>query len=269
MRKKIVYYTDELNDDFSGTNIKQKPLKENFKYINRNPFWNTIAWFLYNCIAAPFGWLFCKIKLRIRYKNRKVLKKHRKKGYFIYANHTQGTADAFIPALATSPKKNYVLVNKDAVAIPGIKQFVLMLGGVPVAETINNMKGMTNCIKYRIKKKKAVTIYPEAHIWPYCTKIRNFSSASFRYPVEFNAPTFSSTTVYRKRRGLSKLWSKKPRATTYIDGPFYPDRTLSKKDAIQKLRNDVYSAMRKRAHTTTNYEYIRYIKKEKIERTEK
>ena len=37
-QQKIIYYSDEIADDFSGNNIRQKPLKENFKYVKRSPF---------------------------------------------------------------------------------------------------------------------------------------------------------------------------------------------------------------------------------------
>jgi 1-acyl-sn-glycerol-3-phosphate acyltransferase len=252
MSKKIVYYNDELIDDFSGTRIKQKPLKENFKYINRDPIWNFIAWVFYYFIAIPVGWIFSKIKLRTRFKNKKALRKNFMKGYFLYCNHTQGVADAFNPALAVYPKRNFILVNKDAVSIPGLTQVVKMLGGIPVATTLNNMKNMNKCIQERIKNKHVVTIYPEATIWPFNTMIRNFKPASFRYPVELNAPVYASTLVYRKRKGITRLLTRRPFATIYIDGPFYPDKTLPNKEAMKKLRDEVFEAMNKRANVSTN-----------------
>lgn len=259
MRKKVVYYKDILQDDFSNTNIKQKPLPENFKYINRRPLWNIIAWLVYFFIAPVVGWFFCWFKLRMHFKNKKVLRKCRRKGYFLYANHTQGVADAFLPALSVYPKRNYILVNKDAVSIFGIKQLVLMLGAIPVADSLGNMKSMTRCIEKRIKDKHVVTIYPEASIWPWNTKIRPFKNASFRYPVDLDAPVYAQTLVYRKRKGITRLITSRPFATIYIDGPFYPDKSLPTKEAMQKLRDEVYEAMCKRAHVKQNFEYIRYL----------
>lgn len=261
--QKIVYYNDEINDDFAKTQFKKKKkMKENFKYVKRGPIWTFGAWLLYYIFAVPFGAIFCWLKFRTKVKNREVLKQNRKRGYFLYANHTQGSSDAFLPALGVYPKRNYVMVHQDAVTIKGLKNLVLMLGGIPVANTMNNMKLMRTCIEKRIKNKHTVTIYPEAHIWPYCTKIRNFKATSFRYPVELDTPVYTSTIVYRKRTGISKLWSNKPFATIYIDGPFYPDKSLNKKEAVQKLRDEAYNAMCSRAHTPENYEYIKYVKKE-------
>lgn len=261
-KEKIVYYTDEISDDFSGNKIKTKQLKENFKYVKRNPFHHAMAWLLYYVFAVPFGSLFCWLKLRTKVKNKKALKGFRRKGIFVYANHTQKGCDAFLPALAVYPKRNYVMVHKDAVSIKGLKNIVLMLGGIPVANTLNNMRLMKGCVEKRIRNKHSVTIYPEASIWPYNTQIRNFKDTSFRYPVELDSPVFAQTIVYRKRNGISKLWSDKPFATIYIDGPFFADKSLPKKEATKKLRDEVYNAMVCRADVPENYAYIKYVKKE-------
>ena len=58
--------------------------------------------------------------------------------------------------------------------------------------------------------------------------------------------------------------SKQPFITIYLDGPFYKDPSLNKKDAIKKIRNEVYSAMCMRANASENYEYIKYVKKNNI-----
>lgn len=261
-KQKIVYYTDEISDDFSGNKIKTKQLKENFKYVKRNPFHHAMAWLLYYIFAVPFGSLFCYIKLHLLVKNKRVLNGYRRQGIFLYANHTQKSCDAFLPALGIYPKRNYVMVHKDAVSIKGLKNIVLMLGGIPVANTMGNMRLMKGCIEKRIRNKHAVTIYPEATIWPYNTKIRNFKDTSFRYPVELGTPVFTSTVVYRKRKSLSRLWNKKPCATIYIDGPFFADKSLDKKEATKKLRDEVYNTMVARTNVPDNYEYIKYVKKE-------
>ena len=46
---------------------------------------------------------------------------------------------------------------------------------------------------------------------------------------------------------------------TYIDGPFYPDLSLGKKDAVEKLRDDVYGAMKKRVDENPKYNYCDYV----------
>ena len=119
------------------------------------------------------------------------------------------------------------------------------------------MENFINAIKNKIDKNNVITIYPEAHIWPYYTKIRPFSNVSFKYPVEYNTPVFCLTNTYVKSKN-----SKKPKIITYIDGPFFKDGSLNKKMQKQKLRDTVYECMLKRSKNS-NFEYIKYIKNEK------
>ena len=44
-KQKIIYYNDELNDEFSGAEIKPRKIDENYKYIHKNIIWNITAFF--------------------------------------------------------------------------------------------------------------------------------------------------------------------------------------------------------------------------------
>ena len=37
--EEIIYYNDELNDDFAGSNITPIIIDENYKYLHSNIFW--------------------------------------------------------------------------------------------------------------------------------------------------------------------------------------------------------------------------------------
>lgn len=37
--QKIIYYSDESNDDFAGTNIKTQKIDKNFNYRHTHPVW--------------------------------------------------------------------------------------------------------------------------------------------------------------------------------------------------------------------------------------
>ena len=256
--KKVIYYSDEQNDDFSPLTINAREVPENFSYISKNVVFKAVSWFLYNIICRPIAKLYLNFVFLCKFKNRKVLKQVKKQGYFLYINHTQTAADAFLPTCVMNRKENYIVVSPATISIPGIKNLVKMLGAVPLASTYKKQKEMINCLDSVIRKKNVVTIYPEAHIWPYYTKIREFSEGSFIYPVKFNAPVFAVTNCYKKR-----LIGKKPRIVSYVDGPFYPSKDLSRKEAMIELKDKVYNAMVERSEKESNYEYITYIKNEK------
>lgn len=255
--RKIIYYSDELNDDFAGTNIEQKKLPEDFEYINKNFFFK-LGKFLLHWLIIPIIWLMVKIIYHQSYVNKRALKRCKKSGYFVYGNHTNAMLDAYLPTLLTFPRYTYLIANPDAVSIKGVKNLVLMLGAFPLPNSMGLTFKFMSAIKQRVNKKGVIMIYPEAHIWPYYTDIRNFRADSFVYPVENNKPVFCFTNVYKKRR-----IGKRPKVVTYVDGPFYPDQTLTKRENIQNLRNKVYETMKKRVQSNPKYEYkYTYVKQE-------
>ncbi len=260
---KIRYYTDELNDDFAGTKINTCEVTEDFTFVNKNIFWRICEAVVYRGIVTPLVWVFGKVAFGLKIKNRKVLKSLKRTGYFLYGNHTQGVMDAFTPSLCTFPKKAHIVVNPDAVSIKGIRQLVLMLGGLPLPTDMKGYKPFRDAIKTRVEQNRVMTIYPEAHIWPYYTGIRPFKATSFSYPVSLSKPCVAFTTTYRQRKILKNAY---PKITVTISEPFYPDKSLSEKEARQKLRDEVYGFMTSVANSEENYEYIKYVKRPENEK---
>lgn len=245
------YYSNELTEEALDFNITPIKIDNNYKYIHKNFFYRLWSFFTYRIIATPFAFIHYRLFKRVKFVNKKVLKQANN-GYFVYANHTQQFGDAFCPALICFPKKPGVVVNPANVSNGLIGKLIRMWGALPLPDTIEATKNFYSAIEHSLNKKNPVVIYPEAHLWPYYTKIRPFSSLSFRYPLKFNKPVFTFTTVYK----LKKL-GKKPKIEIYIDGPFYVDNNLPTKEAQEKLRNNCYNAMVERSKLS-NYEYVTY-----------
>ena len=268
--QKTIYYSDELNDEFSEAKIKSKVIDENFKY-ERSGLWNLCSFVCQNILSVPIKLGYMKFKLHHKYVGKKEAKafiKQYKGGMFLYGNHTLDFADTFIPSQIFYPKRNYLIVNGENVSMKGISWLVEMLGAIPIpsflrGEKIENGDGIKatqnfmSAIEKRINKGYTISIYPEAHIWPFYTRIRNFKDVSFKYPVKYDMPSFCFTNTYQKR-GANKY-----RVVTYIDGPFYPNKELKNKKEMQKdLRDRIYETMVKRSKNN-NIELIKYVKKEK------
>ena len=258
-KEKVIYFTDELNDEFSTAKITPKKIDGKFKYLHKNPFWYVLRFVLYRLIAIPFGWLFLKLKFHHKIKNRQVLKQARKTGAYIYGNHTQASADPFVPTMLTFPKSAYLIVHPSNVSIKGVGWAMPYLGALPLPDDITATRHFMEALNHFANKNKNVVIYPEAHIWPYYTGIRPFKSTSFKYPIKFNKPVFCFTNTYQKR-------GKKVKMVTYVDGPFYPDKKLSLKEQEQDLRNQVYEQMTERSKLN-NIDVIKYIRKNEKEET--
>ena len=130
-KRNTIYYTDELNDEFSTAQIKPRLIDENFKY-NHGKIWNLCSLILQNILSMPIKLGYAKIKFKIRYIGKENLKKCKDSGYFIYANHTQIFADTFIPSIANFPKRNFLIVNPENISVKPFGGLVEMLGAIPV-----------------------------------------------------------------------------------------------------------------------------------------
>lgn len=250
-----VIWRDE-NEEHSGLIRPAIRVDAEFPYVHKNLLWRACAAFVYRCVMKPFAFLFCKLRYRHSVKNRRVLRGMRRSGCFVYGNHTLMAGDAFIPNLVLSPKRTYVVVNPENLSAPGTRNFLQMNGAIPTPTALSGYRPFLEALEKRTVQRAAVVIYPEAHIWPYYTGIRPFSAMSFAYPVRFDEPVFCFTNTFHRRR-LTTL----PRVTTYVDGPFYPDRSLPPREQAQDLRDRVYAAMCRRA-ALSDYAPITYRKED-------
>lgn len=254
-KEKVIYYKDELKDEFSSAEIAPRKIDEEYSY-ELNAFKKVGRVILYYGLAKPIGWLFVKLKYGHRVENRTCLKKARGTGYFLYGNHTNAGADPFIPNIIDYFNDLYAIVHPNNVSMPVFGHITPMLGAIPLPDDLKAARNFHNRIMDISKSGKSILIYPEAHIWPYYTKIRPFTNASFGYPVQCGAPVYCFTNTYQKR----KLF-KTPRIVTYVDGPFYADSNLPKSLQKERLREQVYDTMVGRS-LNSNVEVIKYIKDE-------
>ena len=254
-KQKIIYYTDELGDEFSVAKITPKRIDGSYVYCHDSAFKKFTHFFWYRIVAYPLAFLYTKLVFAHKIVGAKKLRSCRDSGYFIYGNHTQDIADPLIPNMLTYRKDKYFIVHPNNVSMPYLGRITPSLGALPLPDDMAAYKNFTGAIERRISEKCAVVIYPEAHIWPYYTKIRPFTDTSFSYPVKLDTPVFCFTNTYSKRR----LFGAK--ITTYVDGPFFKNSELPPREQRRDLRDRVYSCMCERAKLST-YEKIKYIKKE-------
>lgn len=257
MEQKIIYYKDELHDDFKQTSLDRPPVKENYKYKRTNPINNFFSNILYYGIAKPVFYVF-NFFSGVRYHNVKNLKKLKKEGAFIYANHTTFYDMFTIQACVVRNKRTNIIGYSDTTTIPVVKNIGRALGYLPLPTDFNNIKRLQDAMEFYIKdKKQHILIFPEAHVWPYYTKIRPFEAGSFHYPAKLNAPIIPIVTTYRKR----KLF-KKPGIDIRVGEPIYPKNDLSIRENKMYLRKECYNQMVEISQSVKQYEYIKYIKQE-------
>ena len=256
--KKTIYFKDELNDDFADNNISTKSISDNYRYINNSWLFRFNSFWLRYLFAVPVLTIMMLFMYRPKIKNKQVLKQLKKKGYYVYANHVLPLDPIVIPVKANPGKACVIISSHDAFSIhPIVTWLIKHFYTIPIPNNKDMFDNYVECLSFHIKHRRRVLIFPEAHIWPYYNKIRKFKAGSFRYPVNDNAPIVTMTTTFKKRKG-----NKPPKPIIYVDGPFYPDESLSYRERVDDLANRAYEAMKYRSENEENYEYIHYEKKE-------
>jgi len=247
--KRVIEYKTFEDDVITSANQDYK-LKKNFRWVHINPIWHLLSFIIY-LLLLIVAFIY-KLVRRISYKNRRVLKGT----YFIYGNHTSQFGDILNPFLICFPRRPYIICSPANLGIPIIGKILPLAGAIPIPDDIHDMLKFKKYIKYKIMKGCPIVIYPEAHIWPWYTGIREFTNVSFHYPSELNKRVYSMTTTYKK----SKIF-KKPNIDVYIDGPFIKNEEYNKKDNAEKFRLEVSNKMKVRSKLS-NYSYITYKKKD-------
>ncbi len=256
--ERVFYYASEEDDPIKTDEQEKKVevgLPEGYEFIPKNPFVKLYSAMLFR-IFKLFGQYYERGYWQAKFYGREKLKKARGKGYVIYANHTNPFHDVFGPALVAD-RRIFTIISPVNLKIPGIGKVLPYIGGLPLGKTKEEKQAFNDAVDERLKQKKVLVIYPEAHVWPYATKIRKFPAGdrSFKYAVRNNLPIFTMTTTYHKRK--DKKRGDLPRMDVYVDGPFWPDAKLSEEENRAKLAKEAYDSMVKYSKKSS-YEYFQY-----------
>ena len=256
--KRIIYYRDAAAEDYAGTNINTQTVHADFPFIPESLSFCVFGWIVYYLFAIPLVHLYCFLVCAFHVKNKKAVRKLRRSGYFLYANHTHFT-DAFLAPIVAFPKRAFVLVNPDTVSIKGIRTLVQMLGAIPIPEERKAIPLFCSAVETRAMEARCVSIFPEAHMWNYCTFVRPFHFGSFRYPIQYDKPCVAVAVTYQKRRFPL---IRHPRRTVFVSDPFYRDEALSAKEAQRKLAAEVEAFIREKVDRYSDYKYYDYMQRD-------
>ena len=252
MRRKIYYKT--LQDDIVSSADQNIRLPEDYEFVRkgfRARVKYSVVYFLARCFANVYFYIFLGGRIEGREKLDTVPKGQ---GIFLYGNHTMEVGDAFLPIVVARKKRCWAIAGTANFGIPVIGRIQPWLGALPVLPGISGSQRLSEAVRQRVSEGGCVAIYPEAHVWPYCTFIRPYDATSFHYPASCGATSFVMTTTYTRRR-----FGKKPRITVHIDGPFVADPSLGIKQRKARLCGEIRAAMEKSA-LRSDYRYVEYLK---------
>lgn len=261
------YYKTFKDNHFVNTIIgKEKKIKDNYNYIPRSFLIRGWYSFFYYFIAYPILFIMLKCKYGVKVYGRKNLK--HVKGAILIGNHSNIMDGCFASVMVSGLKHNYIVCNKDVVQVVIGKYFTKALGALPLPDSNRGLANLSQAVDEITKKGHYVTIFPEACIWPYYTKVRPMPVASFHYAIKSNVPVIPFAVTYRYAKGKRYL-SKKPKVNITICEPIYPNLDLNIKERKEDLCLKTTNVLKSVIETDNNinlYNYIQVGEDENIEK---
>ena len=153
MKNHKFYYYDEQKDDFANTKIKGKQTPPDYQYLPQRLSYRIFKPIVYYAVLflLEVFWIFFR---QVPIKNRKVLRnrKEKKKGYFVYGNHTLWVTDAISAPVSVFPRQCYTIAHPDAISIPGLFTLVRMLGALPVPSAVGAYRNFLSAVEKLYQK---------------------------------------------------------------------------------------------------------------------
>jgi len=225
--------------------IKSKPvkLKKDYKFFNQNPLFKLVSFILVFLMWLILDVFYARLFLGFKVKNRKNLKKIRKDGYVLVANHMH-FLDAILVGTTMFPRKTYVTMLQSNLGLPLVGPILRFAGGVPIAESKDGLAKMMTELRAELDKNNVILVMPEAALKPYHVGIRRFMNGAFRFAINSNSNILPFVFIYKKPRGIRKLFRKKPDIQLHILEPYIIEQLENKHETLVKARDEVHAIMR-------------------------
>lgn len=246
-----IAFFQSYGEDFVQSARQHRTLPHDYLWIRTGPLHRSMSAVTY-ILCLLFGAIYLKAALRAQVRNRKVLKQAGRKGCVIYCNHTQPLGDPFVAGILAMPRRTYAVASAANLGIPVLGRILPTAGALPLPDNLGGMRRFLDAVRQRLEEGSAVVVFPEAHVWPWCTFVRPMPASAFAFAADNDVPAFSVTTTYQPRTLRSK-----PRATFYVDGPFFADASLPRAQRRQDLGRRVHDTMVARSAEST-CTYVRY-----------
>ena len=248
-----MYYRHNLNLKYPERSdehmIEVKHLRdtnfdENYPYYNKS-FWAKTSRVILSIALYLVGYLAATIRYGLKIHNRKVLKENKellKNGAITICNHVL-MWDYLCILKAIRPRLQYHAAWKINFEGPN-GLFIRWVGGMPIpVDNIRAMAKWQKAVDQVLEDKKWLHFFPEGSMWFYYPDVRPFKPAVFKFAVKHNKPVVPIGISFRPRKGIWKLFGKKPFADLWIGEPLLPDVTLERNEAINKLHREAYHAV--------------------------
>ncbi len=226
-------YAPLSKEDICSTRKERKNAQKRFLFLR-------LRFTLYRSFAIPPLTIRCRLTLRHKIKNKRVTKKA-ERGFFLFSNYPSRAAEFLIPSVSFSKKRVYTISEFDENSSISSPPFKRIQGIISLPKDKDNLRLYKDAIEKELLNGSVAVIYSKKQIKPHGNDKFLFSNDYMQLPVDFNEPIFTLTTTYQK--GAKR---KKPRAISYIDGPFYADTSIPYKNRADELSERIQEMIRQR-----------------------
>ena len=248
-----MYYKEDLGYKYpdrsdehmiSVKHLRDTHFDEHYNYLDKSLWYKFKRVILWICLNL-FVFLVVTIRHGLRIYGKENMRKHKKlykDGAITICNHVF-MWDYLCVLKAIRPHLQYHpgwKINFEGPNGPLIR----WVGGIPIPTgNIRAMVKFKKAIDEVLESKKWLHFFPEGSMWFYYPDIRPLKPSVFNFAVRHNKPVIPMSISFRKRKGITRLFSKKPCVDLHIGEPLLPDTSLSIKEATDKMHSQAYHIM--------------------------
>ena len=231
----------------------------NYPYLNNSLKYRFFNWSMWNLLLKFGLGLKLRIQMGLRFKGRENLKKYKdvlSGGAITIANHMY-RLDCPCVLLAVKAKHT----TRIPMFAPNFSTkdnfFLNVVGGVPIPPReagITAIKKFNEAFDEFHRRGSWFHIFPEAARWAFYKPLRPFQKGAFSMSYKYNMPLLPCVITYRERTGIYRLFGKKslPLLQVEIGAPIIPDRTATRGQEVERLREEAHHTMERMAGITHN-----------------
>ena len=218
-------------------------IDENYEYVPKeDSIFSICSDFIYYGIAYPILKVLTKIIYDFKIEGQENIE-NLEDGAISVSNHVLFLDCAMI-GLAFKDKKIYYTTQEESFKIPFVRKLIKLLRAIPIPKGIENKKYFIKAISNLLKEKNIVHVYPEASLWPYFKKIRNFKNGAFDMAVRNQVPVVPCVFIFREPTGIRKRFKKKKDVTLKILKPVYSDGDKYIRQQVEELKEKTVKGMK-------------------------
>ena len=232
--------------------VRQVVIDENYPFLEKSVKYKFLRFGLHVIVHGLMHFLSI-LRFGLKIEGRKNLRKHRKllkDGAMTICNHVHRWDFPFV-LMAVRYRTMYFPVWKETLNSPDAP-IIRCGGGIPIPDEIGPIKFFNQAFDEVRARKKWIHVYPEGSRFDYFQPIRPFKKGTFTMAHKYKLPVVPLAISYRKPcfpftiinwlRSLVGI-QKLPMITIRVGEPIMFDETLTRKEAVQKLRKDCHAAV--------------------------